>query len=100
MAGFDIVVIGLVALIILVAVMAVTIVPQGREFTLEEFGRYRKTLKPGLALIIPFYQKISNRVDMRERVVDIPSQDVITKDNVMVTAPPLTSYTIYRIYNI
>ena len=86
MAGFDIVVIGLVALIILVAVMAVTIVPQGREFTLEEFGRYRKTLKPGLALIIPFYQKISNRVDMRERVVDIPSQDVITKDNVMVTA--------------
>jgi len=80
------VVIGLAVLVVIIVVNALTIVPQGREYTLEEFGRYRKTLKPGLTLIIPFYQRISNKMDMRERVIDIPSQDVITKDNVMVTA--------------
>jgi len=86
MGDISIIGIGLLVLGIIIAVNALTIVPQGREYTLEEFGRYRKTLKPGLALIIPFYQRISNKVDMRERVIDIPSQDVITKDNVMVTA--------------
>jgi len=86
MGDISLIGIGLLVLGIIIAVNALTIVPQGREYTLEEFGRYRKTLKPGLALIIPFYQRISNKVDMRERVIDIPSQDVITKDNVMVTA--------------
>ena len=64
----------------------VRIVPQGAEWTLENFGRYAKTLKPGLHFVIPIYQSISKKMDMRERVIDIPSQDVITKDNVMVTA--------------
>ena len=86
MGDIGIIGIGLLMLAVFIAVNAFKIIPQGREFTLEEFGRYRKTLKPGLAFIIPFYQRISNKVDMRERVIDIPSQDVITKDNVMVTA--------------
>jgi len=86
MTGFEIIAIGLVILVVFIVTSALKIVPQGREYTLEEFGRYRKTLKPGLAFIIPFYQRVSNKVDMRERVIDIPSQDVITKDNVMVTA--------------
>jgi len=86
MGSSEIIWIGLVILAVIIITNALKIVPQGREYTLEEFGRYRKTLKPGLALIIPFYQRISNRMDMRERVIDIPSQDVITKDNVMVTA--------------
>ena len=64
----------------------IRIIPQGFEYTLENFGRYSRTLKPGIAFIIPFYHRISAKVDMRERVIDIPSQDVITKDNVMVTA--------------
>ena len=64
----------------------IRIVPQGAEWTLENFGRYAKTLKPGLHFVIPIYQSISKKMDMRERVIDIPSQDVITKDNVMVTA--------------
>ena len=64
----------------------IRIVPQGAEWTLENFGRYSTTLKPGLHFVIPIYQAISNKMDMRERVIDIPSQDVITKDNVMVTA--------------
>ncbi|WP_427454727.1 SPFH domain-containing protein [Litorimonas sp. WD9-15] len=76
----------LVALVIFIIVKTVRIVPQGSEWTLENFGRYTKTLKPGLAFVIPFYQRISNKMDMRERVIDIPSQEVITKDNVMVTA--------------
>ena len=64
----------------------IRIVPQGAEWTLENFGRYAKTLKPGLHFVMPIYQSISKKMDMRERVIDIPSQDVITKDNVMVTA--------------
>lgn len=76
----------LLALAVFIIIKTVRIVPQGFEWTLEEFGRYRKTLKPGLAFVIPFYQRISAKMDMRERVIDIPSQEVITKDNVMVTA--------------
>ena len=74
------------ALAIFIVLKTVRIVPQGSEWTLENFGRYAKTLKPGLTFVIPFYQRISNKMDMRERVIDIPSQEVITKDNVMVTA--------------
>ena len=76
----------LAALAVFIIMKTVRIVPQGSEWTLENFGRYAKTLKPGLAFVIPFYQRISNKMDMRERMIDIPSQEVITKDNVMVTA--------------
>jgi len=76
----------LVAVVIILILKTIRIVPQGSEWTLENFGRYQKTLTPGLHFVIPIYQSISNKMDMRERVIDIPSQDVITKDNVMVTA--------------
>ena len=75
-----------VAVVIILILKTIRIVPQGSEWTLENFGRYQKTLTPGLHFVIPIYQSISNKMDMRERVIDIPSQDVITKDNVMVTA--------------
>jgi len=78
--------IALLVLAVFIIMKTVRIIPQGFEYTLENFGRYARTLKPGLAFVIPFYQRISNKMDMRERVIDIPSQDVITKDNVMVTA--------------
>ena len=61
---------------IILVLKAVRIVPQGSEWTLENFGRYQKTLTPGLHLVIPIYQSISNKMDMRERVIDIPSQAV------------------------
>ncbi|MBC6402038.1 MAG: SPFH/Band 7/PHB domain protein [Hyphomonadaceae bacterium] len=61
-------------------------VPQGMEYTVEQFGRYIKTLKPGLNFINPVTQAVGYKMNMRERVVDVPSQDVITKDNAMVTA--------------
>jgi len=82
----SILVIILVLFIIVTILKAIVVVPQGAEFTLERFGRYTKTLKPGLSIIVPFLDSIGVKMDMRERVIDVPSQDVITKDNVMVTA--------------
>jgi len=76
----------LVVLALALLKMMVKFVPQGMEYTIETFGRYTKTLKPGLGVLRPFIDKVGYRMNMRERVIDIPSQDVITKDNAMVTA--------------
>ncbi len=76
----------LVVLALVIVKMIVKFVPQGMEYTVERFGRYTRTLKPGLGVLMPFIDKVGYRMNMRERVVDIPSQDVITKDNAMVTA--------------
>lgn len=62
----------------------IKIVPQGYEFTVERFGRYMRTLKPGISFLTPFVEGIGRRVNMMERVFDVPQQDVITKDNVNV----------------
>ena len=62
----------------------VKIVPQGYEFTVENFGRYTRTLKPGIAFLTPFVEAIGRKVNVMERVFDVPQQDVITKDNVNV----------------
>ncbi len=62
----------------------VKIVPQGYEFTVERFGRYMRTLKPGISFLTPFVESIGRRVNVMERVFDVPQQDVITKDNVNV----------------
>ena len=63
---------------------AVRIVPQGWEWTVETFGRYTATLQPGLHLLVPIYQNVGRKINMMEQVMDVPSQDVITKDNAVV----------------
>ncbi|QIK81124.1 SPFH/Band 7/PHB domain protein [Lysobacter sp. HDW10] len=63
---------------------AVRIVPQGWEWTVETFGRYTATLRPGLHLLVPIYQNVGRKINMMEQVMDVPSQDVITKDNAVV----------------
>ena len=82
--------------LILLAIMAVwstvKVVPQGANWTVENFGRYTRTLTPGLHILVPVMERIGARMNMKEQLIDIPSQDIITRDNAMVKVDGVTFY--------
>jgi regulator of protease activity HflC (stomatin/prohibitin superfamily) len=90
--GFDIFVLVIVVLAVLTLFAGVKTVPQGYNWTVERFGKYTVTLRPGLNIIVPFFDRIGHKMNMMEQAIDIPQQDVITKDNATVTVDGLAFY--------
>jgi len=92
LGGFDIAVIVFLVLILLVLYASIKTVPQGYNHTVERFGRYTRTLTPGLNILIPFIDRIGARMNMMEQVLDVPTQEVITRDNASVAADAVSFY--------
>lgn len=91
-SGFDIIIPVLVVLVVLVLFAGIKTVAQGYNFTVERFGRYTRTLSPGLNLIVPFIDRVGAKLNMMEQVLDVPTQEVITRDNAIVAVDGVAFY--------
>src|SRR5262245_1865188 len=83
MGGTFVILLAVVA--VFIAFSAIKVVPQGYQFTVERFGRFTRVIKPGISFLTPFVDRIGRRLSMMETVLDVPRQDVITKDNAVVS---------------
>src|SRR5580693_6192968 len=95
MDGFDIFAIVLVLLVVFTLFAGVKTVPQGYDWTIERFGKYTRTLAPGLNIIIPYFDRVGRKMNMMEQVISIPEQEVITKDNATVTADGVAFFQVF-----
>ncbi|WP_201588310.1 SPFH domain-containing protein [Psychrobacter jeotgali] len=96
MNGISIVMLVLAALVIFTVYKGVCIVPQGYKWVVQRLGKYQQTLEPGFSIIIPFVDRIAYKVTTKDIVLDIPSQEVITRDNVVIIANAVAYINIVR----
>ncbi len=94
-SGYDIFVLIVVLLAILIVFLGVKTVPQGYNWTVERFGRYTRMLRPGLNLVVPFVDRIGRKMNVMEQVIDVPQQEVITKDNASVTVDGIAFFQVF-----
>jgi len=85
MEAFTVALLLLLGFAVVIVTMSMKWVPQGSNYTVEKFGKYTRTLSPGLGFIFPVIARVGAKMNMMEQVLDIPTQKVITRDNAMVS---------------
>jgi regulator of protease activity HflC (stomatin/prohibitin superfamily) len=93
--GYDIFTLIVVLLAVLIVFLGVKTVPQGYNWTVERFGRYTRMLRPGLNLVVPFIDRIGRRMNVMEQVIDVPQQEVITKDNASISVDGIAFFQVF-----
>src|ERR1700678_559233 len=91
-AGFSLFAVVVAAFVLLTILMGVRQVPQGWNYTVERFGKYYKTLTPGLGFIMPYVDSVGRKLNVMEQVIDVPGQEIITKDNASVKVDGVAFY--------